>query len=114
MTKLESRKTCRPYGFRHSGFFRHLIFVIRHSRTGGIMFDLFSGFTKTCDGVSRRSLFKIGSLGGLMSLPLWLKGRAALARETQTPPRDVNCIFIWTHGGTSHHDTLDPKPQAPP
>ena len=27
--------------------------------------------------------------------------------------KDVNCILIWTHGGTSHHDTLDPKPNAP-
>jgi hypothetical protein len=84
------------------------------------MFDLFSGLTRTCDGVSRRSLLKIGSLGGLMSLPVWLSGRAALAKEhpvakeNLAPPRDVNCIFIWTHGGTSHHDTLDPKPEAPP
>lgn len=26
--------------------------------------------------------------------------------------RDVSCIFIWTQGGTSHHDTFDPKPLA--
>lgn len=26
---------------------------------------------------------------------------------------DVSCIFVWTQGGTSHHDTLDPKPAAP-
>jgi hypothetical protein len=25
---------------------------------------------------------------------------------------DVNCILIWSQGGVSHHDTLDPKPQA--
>ena len=25
----------------------------------------------------------------------------------------ANCILIWTRGGTSHHDTFDPKPQAP-
>jgi hypothetical protein len=25
---------------------------------------------------------------------------------------DTSCIFIWTLGGTSHHDTLDPKPTA--
>src|SRR5205085_371486 len=23
------------------------------------------------------------------------------------------CILIWTNGGTSHHDTFDPKPDAP-
>jgi hypothetical protein len=84
------------------------------------MFDLFNGSTRTCDGVSRRSLLKIGSLGGLLALPAWLGGRAALAKEhpvakqQQSTPRDVNCIFIWTHGGTSHHDTVDPKPEAPP
>ncbi len=78
------------------------------------MFDLLNGLAKTCDVVSRRSFLKIGSLGGMMSLPLWLQGRAALAKEANTPARDVNCIFIWTHGGTSHHDTLDPKPEAPP
>src|SRR5579863_1385189 len=77
------------------------------------MSDVFSGRAQTCDCVSRRSFFKIGSLGGMMSLPLWLAGRPALARESAAPPRDVNCIFIWTHGGTSHHDTLDPKPEAP-
>jgi len=25
----------------------------------------------------------------------------------------ANCILIWTRGGTSHHDTFDPKPDAP-
>jgi hypothetical protein len=25
----------------------------------------------------------------------------------------ANCILIWTQGGTSHHDTFDPKPDAP-
>jgi hypothetical protein len=26
---------------------------------------------------------------------------------------DVSCILLWTRGGTSHHDTFDPKPDAP-
>jgi hypothetical protein len=45
-----------------------------------------------------------------MSLPTFLRARSAQAAATS---RDVNCILIWTHGGTSHHDTLDPKPNAP-
>ncbi len=62
---------------------------------------------------SRRSFLQVGSLSGLgLSLPLWLGQRQALARAGK-PVRDVNCILIWTHGGTSHHDTLDPKPAAP-
>lgn len=56
--------------------------------------------------LSRRSLLQIGALTGLgVGLPDWLR-----ARERG---RDVNCILIWTRGGTSHHDTFDPKPDAP-
>src|SRR5437879_5716678 len=81
---------------------------------GKTMLDLINGFARTCDGVSRRSFLKVGSVGGLLSLPVWLKARSAAAKESRSPARDVSCIYIWTHGGTSHHDTLDPKPTAPP
>jgi len=75
------------------------------------MLDLLSAQTRTCEGINRRSLLKIGGLGAFgLTLPLLLKHRA-LASNSQSS-RDVSCIFIWTHGGTSHHDTLDPKPQA--
>lgn len=48
-----------------------------------------------------------------LSLPALLKAEAALAAENHGyKPTDVNCIFIWTRGGTSHHDSLDPKPEA--
>src|SRR5262245_27744954 len=88
--------------------------VLRERERGGdVMLDLFDGFTRTCDGLDRRSFLKLGAVGGLASLPQWFAHRAALAKEGQSP-RDVNCIYIWTHGGTSHHDTLDPKPLAPP
>src|SRR5438309_1096023 len=77
------------------------------------MLDLLHGTTRTCQGVNRRTFLKIGSLAGLgVSLPLALRQKQALAREGRVA-QDVNCIFIWTHGGTSHHDTLDPKPDAP-
>jgi len=77
------------------------------------MLDLLSGVARTCEGVDRRAFLKIGSLGGLgLTLPLLLKHRQLQAKEGQTQ-RDINCIFIWTQGGTSHHDTLDPKPEAP-
>jgi Protein of unknown function (DUF1501) len=80
--------------------------------------DLMSSAERNCDGVTRRSLLKIGTLGGLgLTLPMLLKHKQAQANEqaasTKKPPRDVSCIFIWSLGGTSHHDTLDPKPQAP-
>ncbi|HXY34578.1 MAG TPA: DUF1501 domain-containing protein, partial [Planctomycetaceae bacterium] len=74
------------------------------------MLDLLCGSARTCEGVSRRSFLRVGALAGVgMSLPAFLRAKARAA----TTSRDVNCILIWTHGGTSHHDTLDPKPNAP-
>lgn len=74
------------------------------------MLSLWTGTDRTCEGVSRRSFLQIGALAGLgVSLP------GVLARQTQAAGAgsDVNCILIWSRGGVSHHDTLDPKPQAP-
>ena len=65
-----------------------------------------------CEGVSRRSLLKVGALSGLgLTLP-HLLGAQSVAAD-QKLPADRNCILIWTRGGTSHHDTFDPKPNAP-
>ncbi|MGE5193741.1 MAG: DUF1501 domain-containing protein [Deltaproteobacteria bacterium] len=76
------------------------------------MLDLIRGVARNCEGVDRRSFLKIGSLGGLgLTLPLLLKHERGLAKEGQSA-KQTNCIFIWTLGGTSHHDTLDPKPEA--
>jgi hypothetical protein len=38
-----------------------------------------------------------------------------LRGQAQGQERDAaaqNCILVWTRGGTSHHDTFDPKPEA--
>jgi hypothetical protein len=52
---------------------------------------------------------QLGALAGLgLSLPQLLAQQASGARK-----RETNCILIWTRGGTSHHDTFDPKPDAP-
>lgn len=68
------------------------------------------GASHDCQSVSRRSFLQIGALAGLgVSLPLALSARRTLA----APAKDTNCILIWTQGGTSHHDTFDPKPNAP-
>jgi hypothetical protein len=65
---------------------------------------------RSCAGVSRRSFLQIGALAGVgVTLPMAL-GRKLAAGESSS---DVNCILIWTRGGTSHHDTFDPKPEAP-
>lgn len=66
---------------------------------------------RTCDGLRRRDLLKIGSLsvGGLT-----LAGYNQLAAAGQvTPGRAERAIFIELPGGPSHMDTFDLKPNAP-
>lgn len=84
------------------------------------MFGLAPHYLRDCERVTRRHMLQIGGLAGLgVSLPGLLASRAAMADSTgsdagqQKSQRDVNCILIWTQGGTSHHDTFDPKPNAP-
>jgi hypothetical protein len=67
---------------------------------------------RDCEGIRRRDFLKVGALSGLgLSLPGLFAARKAQAASSRK--RDVNCILIWTQGGTSHHDTFDPKPEAP-
>ncbi len=76
------------------------------------MFNFLSGTTRDCEGVSRRSFLQIGALGGLgLTLPMLIKQKQAAAAQKGSD--DINCIMVWTQGGTSHIDTLDPKPKAP-
>lgn len=67
--------------------------------------------TKTCEGISRRSLLQMGglSLFGL-SLPRLL---AAEAERDPAARKPVNCILLWMGGGPSNIDTFDMKPHAP-
>ena len=75
------------------------------------MLNLLTGTTRDCEGVSRRSFLQVGTLAGLgLSLPMALAARRAQAAGAGS---DVNCILVWAQGGTSHHDTFDPKPDAP-
>lgn len=77
------------------------------------MLSFMPHWSADCEGIRRRDFLQIGSLAGLgLSLPHLLAGRSATA-ATGAVPRDVSCILIWTRGGTSHHDTFDPKPDAP-
>ncbi len=75
------------------------------------MFSCVPAATRTCEGISRRHAIQIGTLAGLsLSLPTLLR---ASDRQSGPSRKDMNCILIWTQGGTSHHDTFDPKPDAP-
>jgi hypothetical protein len=72
----------------------------------------------------RRDLLRVGSLG--ISSAIWPgltacqeTGRPATANETasrESPPTTAKArsvIFLWMAGGVTHHDSLDPKPEAP-
>ncbi len=60
----------------------------------------------------RRSFLQLGGAAALgMSLPQFLQQTQVYANGGLAA-KETNCIFIWTRGGTSHHDTLDPKPTA--
>jgi hypothetical protein len=69
-----------------------------------------------CDGHSRRSFLKVGSLGlagASLSLADFLRARAIAAAEGQTGPADRSVILVWLDGGPPQHETYDPKPDAP-
>ena len=80
------------------------------------MLNLSSPLPRRCDGLSRRSLLKAGSLGlagvnlGLADL---LRARAIAAENGRTGPADRSVILVWLDGGPPQHETYDPKPQAP-
>jgi len=62
--------------------------------------------------LSRRSFVSAGSLGAL-GLPMILKGQAQGATGSRPQnQRAKRVILVFLGGGLSHHDSLDPKPDA--
>src|SRR5262249_38211350 len=60
---------------------------------------------------SRRAFLKVGAVGAFgLSLPHSLAGRAA---ASTTVARAKSVLLLYTMGGISHHDSFDPKPDAP-
>ncbi|MDX2037514.1 MAG: DUF1501 domain-containing protein [Isosphaeraceae bacterium] len=75
------------------------------------MLDLELGAGRDCDGVTRRSVLRVGALSAFgMTLPGVLRHSA---RAADAPRSDVSCILVWLQGGLSHIDSFDPKPDAP-
>jgi hypothetical protein len=76
------------------------------------------GTQKTlCDGLSRRDLLRVGTLG-FLGLGDWLRLRAGeppgLARRSGARfGQAKSCILLFLFGSPSQHDTFDPKPEAP-
>jgi uncharacterized protein (DUF1501 family) len=68
-----------------------------------------------CDGLQRRDFLRLGaaSVFGLgLTLPELLARQAHAAEQGKTS-KDVSLIFLFLHGGMSHLDTFDLKPDAP-
>ena len=78
-----------------------------------VMFQIPGNTVRTCEGWSRRELLRIGavSLGGL-SLPSLLRARAGTS-DSGIRPRAKTVIVLFNGGGIPHHETWDPKPDAP-
>ncbi|MBM3980351.1 MAG: DUF1501 domain-containing protein [Planctomycetes bacterium] len=64
-----------------------------------------------CDGLTRRDALRVGTaslFGSSLTLPHLLR-----AADASKPKKDVSLIFVFLHGGQSHLDTFDLKPDAP-
>lgn len=71
---------------------------------------------RECEGISRRSLLKIGTLGlGGLTLADLLASRsqAATGSAIGGSSRKTSVIFFEMAGGPTHFETYDPKPDAP-
>ncbi len=75
------------------------------------MLEIQGKSVRLCDGISRRSFLKIGSLGlAGLSLPQFLR---ASENQQSDGRRKRAVILYWMAGGPSHIDTYDMKPNAP-
>jgi hypothetical protein len=61
----------------------------------------------------RASLATFAGLGGI-TLPSFFQAKSAAAASTNPRTRAKSCIILYCWGGMSHHETWDPKPDAPP
>ena len=65
---------------------------------------------RLCDGLSRRSLLKIGGLAmGGLSLPQLLQAEAS----SKNGQSHKSVIMVFLTGGPPHQDMVDLKPKAP-
>ncbi|HVX13586.1 MAG TPA: DUF1501 domain-containing protein [Pirellulales bacterium] len=87
------------------------------------MLSILGRGTRSCDGISRREILRVGGLGftGLLWSD-WLRARTAAAAQTsiasQRPlsasfGKAKSCILVFNYGGPSHIDSFDLKPEAP-
>ena len=84
------------------------------------MIRVLGGPKQLCDGITRRDLLQVGSLG-MLGLGL-TDPFAASALASEGPGKSVvngrfgqakACIFLFLYGSPSQLETFDPKPDAP-
>ena len=64
--------------------------------------------------ITRREIMRLSAAGVAgASLSGWFGTLAERARAAEPAKRPKSCILLWMAGGPSHHDTFDPKPDAP-
>ena len=66
--------------------------------------------SRRCDGVGRRDFLRVGGLAAF-GLPSLLRAEA-MAKGSDAPTAK-SVILLYLGGGLSHHDSFDPKPDAP-
>lgn len=74
-----------------------------------------SPFASAAGAVERRRFLRLG-MGGLagLTLPELFRLRASAQTSRRQPAhRDSALLVVWLHGGASHLETYDPKPEAP-
>lgn len=78
------------------------------------MLDITLGNTanRRCDGANRRDFLRVGGLGAA-SLPLLLSLEAKAKAAGRAEAKAKSVILVYLGGGLSHHDSFDPKPDAP-
>jgi uncharacterized protein (DUF1501 family) len=65
-------------------------------------------------GITRREWLQVGSSGALgLGMSSLLGARATGAEANRLARRGKSVLVIWLTGAPSHHDTFDPKPDAP-
>jgi hypothetical protein len=75
------------------------------------MLNIGRRLTHDCQGPTRRALLQLGACSALgLTLPDWLKSQAA-GKTSAAQVKSVLLLWLW--GGPSHHETWDPKPNAP-
>jgi hypothetical protein len=79
------------------------------------MLEVYEGTAaKFCDGISRRNVLRVGVLAPLgLALADLLRLQEAQAAQGRPAERKKAVLLLWQHGGPSHLDTYDLKPDMP-